>query len=115
MCLRDPAEPGFDFNESSALLTLHISYTNIPFPHGIEQSDFDQRAGLVRAWLASAPRPLLMHCSSGDRASALWAVHLAADLHVPIDQAIEDAHYSGLANPAFVKLVRHYSPKTAKK
>ena len=54
-----------------------------------------------------------MHCSSGDRASALWAVHLSADLGVPIDQAIEFARYSGLANPPFVDLVRHYSPHPA--
>jgi uncharacterized protein (TIGR01244 family) len=113
MCLRDPTEPGFDFNESSALLALQISYTNTPFPHGISQSDFDDRATLVRAWLVAAPRPLLMHCSSGDRASALWAVHLHADLGVSIDQALNDAHLSGLANPAFVSLVRHYRPPRA--
>ncbi len=38
ICLRDPTEPGFDLNEDSALLALHISYTNIPIPHGIDQS-----------------------------------------------------------------------------
>lgn len=111
MCLRDPTEPGFDFNESAALLALHVSYANIPFPHGISQSEFDDRASLVRAWLAAAPHPFLMHCSSGDRASALWAVHLHADLGIAIDQAINDAHESGLANPAFVTLVRGYRPK----
>lgn len=113
LCLRDPTEPGFDFNESAGLLAAHISYTNIPFPHGIDQPDFDQRAGLVRAWLAAAPRPLLMHCSTGDRASALWAVHLSADLKVPTDTAITLAHESGLANPAFVALVRGYKPPPA--
>ena len=113
MCLRDPSEPGFDFDESGNLHALGVGYTNIPFPHGIDQADFDLRADLVRGWLASAPRPLLMHCSSGDRASALWAVHLSADLGVPIDQAIEFARYSGLANPPFVDLVRHYSPHPA--
>jgi uncharacterized protein (TIGR01244 family) len=110
MCLRDPTEPGFDFNESTALLSRNISYTNVPIPHGIDQSDFDQRASLVRAWIAAAPRPLLMHCSSGDRASALWAVHLSADLGVPLEEAINDAHESGLANPSFVALARGYRP-----
>jgi uncharacterized protein (TIGR01244 family) len=114
ICLRDPTEPGFDFNESSALLALNISYTNIPFPHGIDQSDFDQRAGLVRACLAAAAKPLLMHCSGGDRASALWAVHLAADCGVPIESAIGYARLSGLANPAFVELVRHYTAAAKK-
>jgi uncharacterized protein (TIGR01244 family) len=109
ICLRDPSEPGFDFNEDSALLAMHISYTNVPFPHGIEQGDFDQRANLVRACLGAAQKPVLMHCSSGDRASALWAVHLFADCGVPRAAAIEDGHSTGLANPAFVTLVENYS------
>jgi len=109
ICLRDPTEPGFDLNEDSALLALHISYINIPFPHGIDQSDFNQRADLVRASLAAAAKPLLMHCSTGDRASALWAVHLYADCGLPKEQAIQDGHLSGLANPAFVQLVQNYA------
>jgi len=115
ICLRDPSEPGFDFNEDSALLALHISYTNIPIPHGIDQGDFDQRADLVRACLAVAQKPLLMHCSSGDRASALWAVHLFADCGLSKQEAIQYAHESGLANPAFVQLVLNYSPASGKR
>jgi uncharacterized protein (TIGR01244 family) len=109
ICLREPTEPGFDLHEDAALLAQHISYTNIPIPHGIEQSDFNQRADLVRACLAAAQKPLLMHCSTGDRASALWAVHLFADCGVPKEQAIQYGHQSGLANPAFVQLVQNYS------
>ncbi len=113
ICLRDPMEPGFDFNEDTALLALHISYANIPIPHGIDQSDFDQRADLVRACIATAQKPFLMHCSTGDRASALWAVHLIADCGVPVAEAVNDAHLTGLANPAFVELVQNYSPGKA--
>ena len=110
ICLRDPNEPGFDTNEGPALDALKIGYINIPFPHGISQTDFNQNAAKVRACLNSARPPILMHCSTGDRASALWAVHLFADCGVPLEQAIEYGHESGLANPGFVQLVRNYTP-----
>jgi len=43
-------------------------------------------------------------------ASALWAVHFFADCGLSKQKAIQCAHESGLANPAFVQLVLNYTP-----
>jgi uncharacterized protein (TIGR01244 family) len=112
VCLRDPAEtanppyPPFDFSEDTTLTALGMSYVDVPIPHGISQSQFDLRAGVVLAALELLPTPLLMHCSSGDRASALWAVHLIVDCGLETADAIAYAEMSGLGE--FVPYVESY-------
>ena len=114
VCLRDPAEtanppyPPFDFSEDTTLTALGMSYVDVPIPHGISQTQFDLRAGVVPAALALLPQPLLMHCSSADRASALWAVHLIVDCGLSTADAISYAELSGLGE--FVPYVESYQP-----
>lgn len=122
ICLRDALETAyleflpFDPEEDRTLTTtLGMAFVNIPFPHSptdpslnIPQVQFDIRAGSVLAVLNQLPRPILMHCSSGDRASALWAVHLIENCRLPKDAAIRYAKMSGLAQ--FTSYVQNYSP-----
>jgi len=103
ICLRDATEPAkppypaFDPEEDTTLLGLGMSFVNIPFPHGISQEQFNIRAGAVLAVLNQLPQPLLMHCSSADRASALWAIHLIVNCGLTTEEAISYATQSGLA------------------
>jgi protein tyrosine phosphatase (PTP) superfamily phosphohydrolase (DUF442 family) len=112
VCLRDSAETAnppylpFDFSEDMTLTTLGMNYVDIPIPHEISQTQFDVRAGVVLAALERLPQPLLMHCSSGDRASALWAVHLIVDCGLSTADAILYAEMSGL--DAFIPFVENY-------
>jgi protein tyrosine phosphatase (PTP) superfamily phosphohydrolase (DUF442 family) len=122
ICLRDALETAFqqylpfDLQEDRTLTTtLRMSFVNIPFPHSptnpnfnIPQDQFNIRAGAVLAILNRLPRPLLMHCSSGDRASALWAVHLIVNCGLTTAQAITYATISGLA--VFTPYVKKYTP-----
>jgi protein tyrosine phosphatase (PTP) superfamily phosphohydrolase (DUF442 family) len=114
ICLRDATEAAnppylaFDPQEDMTLTGLGMSFANIPFPHGISQDQFNIRAGAVLAVLNQLPQPLLMHCSSADRGSALWAVHLIVDCGVSTADAITYAKISGLA--AFTSYVQNYSP-----
>jgi len=116
ICLRDATEPAkppypaFDPQEDTTLLGLGMSFANIPFPHGISQDQFNIRAGAVLAVLNQLPQPLLMHCSSADRASALWAIHLIVDCGLTNDEAITYATQSGL--DAFATYVEGYSPQS---
>jgi protein tyrosine phosphatase (PTP) superfamily phosphohydrolase (DUF442 family) len=73
----------------------------------LTQPLFNIRAASVLAVLRQLPTPLLMHCSSGDRASALWAVHLIVDCGVSQADAITYATASGLA--VFLPYVQGYS------
>jgi uncharacterized protein (TIGR01244 family) len=113
VCLRDSSETAnppylpFDFSEDTTATALGMCFVNVPFPHGITQEQFDLRAGVVLAALDTLPRPLLMHCSSGDRASALWAVHLIRDCGLTNAQAIAYAEQSGLA--VFLPYVENYT------
>jgi protein tyrosine phosphatase (PTP) superfamily phosphohydrolase (DUF442 family) len=116
ICLRDSAEgPNppylpFDPQEDIAATKLGMAFVNVPFPHApfFSQEQFDLRAGVVLDALGSLPRPLLMHCSSGDRASALWAAHLIRDCGLTNAQAIAYAEQSGLA--VFKPYVENYTP-----
>jgi protein tyrosine phosphatase (PTP) superfamily phosphohydrolase (DUF442 family) len=122
ICLRDALETAyleflpFDPEEDRTLTTtLGMSFVNIPFPHSptdpsfnIPQDQFNIRAGAVLAVLHQLPQPILMHCSSGDRASALWAVHLIVNCGLTTDAAITYAKMSGLA--VFTPYVQKYSP-----
>jgi protein tyrosine phosphatase (PTP) superfamily phosphohydrolase (DUF442 family) len=121
ICLRDATEAAnppylpFDPEEDTTLTALGMSFVNIPFPHNptdpslnIPQAQFNIRAGAVLAVLNELPEPLLMHCSSGDRASALWAVHLIVNCGLTTADAISYATKSGLA--VFTPYVQNYSP-----
>jgi protein tyrosine phosphatase (PTP) superfamily phosphohydrolase (DUF442 family) len=122
ICLRDALEVTyqqflpFDPQEDRTLTTtLGMSFVNIPFPHSptnpsfnIPQDQFNIRAGSVLAVLNQLPRPLLMHCSSGDRASALWAVHLIVNCGLTTKEAMTYATKSGLA--VFAPYVQKYTP-----
>jgi protein tyrosine phosphatase (PTP) superfamily phosphohydrolase (DUF442 family) len=125
ICLRDALETTyleflpFDPEEDRTLTTsLGMSFVNIPFPHSptnpafnILQNQFNIRAGAVLAVLKQLPQPLLMHCSSGDRASALWAVHLIVNCGLSVEKAIGYATTSGLA--VFTPYVQKYSPASS--
>lgn len=121
ICLRDATEGAngpylpFDPEEDMILSSLGISFANIPFPHSptdperdVTQEQFNIRAGAVLAVLNQLPQPLLMHCSSGDRASALWAIHLIVNCGLTIDEAMEYAKVSGLNQ--FAPYVEDYKP-----
>jgi protein tyrosine phosphatase (PTP) superfamily phosphohydrolase (DUF442 family) len=123
ICLRDALEIAylqylpFDPEEDRTLTTsLGMSFANIPFPHSptepqfnISQPQFNIRAGAVLAVLNQLPQPLLMHCSSADRASALWAVHLMVDCGVSLKDALVYATASGLAT--FKPYVEKFKPE----
>lgn len=115
VCLRDATEGTnppylpFDAAEDTTLTGFGMSFVNIPFPHStaLTQGLFDIRAAAVVAVLGQLPKPLLMHCSSGDRASALWAVHLMVNCGVTKPDAIDFAKISGLE--VFLSYVQGYA------
>lgn len=115
VCLRDATELAnsgylpFDPEEDMTLTSLAMSFVNIPFPHSntLTQELFDIRAASVLAVLGQLPKPLLMHCSSGDRASALWAVHLIVNCGLTKQGAIYYATITGLK--VFLSYVQGYA------
>ncbi|HEY0158955.1 MAG TPA: hypothetical protein VGF28_16845 [Thermoanaerobaculia bacterium] len=75
-----PPAPPFDVNEPQSLLNLNVLYANVPVTHGMPQAAFNQAATVAAVSMLSLLElgTALIHCSSGDRASAIVAVALIA-------------------------------------
>ncbi len=122
ICVRQPGEavapppvpppPPFDTTEASTLQQLGVSYQNIPITRTMTQAEFD--AAATQAALAlltnGAAGPALIHCSTGDRASSVFAVMLILGAGFPnADAADYCINALLLANSSIVALVRGYS------
>jgi protein tyrosine phosphatase (PTP) superfamily phosphohydrolase (DUF442 family) len=94
LSVRDPAEATqpmnpFDLTEAQQCVVNGVSHTNVSFPHvPMPQAQYQplfnvqayDAATVINAASANYPwrTPMLIHCSSGDRASAAFAVFLIA-------------------------------------
>ncbi len=122
ICVRQPGEPvasppvppppPFDTNEAAELAQLGVSYLNVPITREMTQQQFNTAA--TEAALAlldnSVQGPALVHCSTGDRASSVFAVLLiliGLSNEVAADHATNDLL---LANPNMIALVKGYAP-----
>ena len=123
VCVRQPGEavapppvpppPPFDTSEATALEQLGVSYQNIPIERTMSQQQFDVAA--TEAALAllndSVQGPALIHCSTGDRASSVFAVLLILAARLSNADAVTYATNSLLlANPNMIALVQGYAP-----
>jgi protein tyrosine phosphatase (PTP) superfamily phosphohydrolase (DUF442 family) len=123
VCVRQPGEavapppvpppPPFDTTEATTLEALGVSYQNIPITRTMSQQQFDVAA--TEAALAlltnSAQGPALIHCSTGDRASSVFAALLILAGGMSNADAADYATNSLLlANPNMVALVMGYAP-----
>jgi uncharacterized protein (TIGR01244 family) len=101
--LRAPSEErGFD--ERGAVERLGMSYVNLPID-GAAGVTYDNAAELDRL-LAELPKPLLLHCSSANRAGALLALRAGRNGTDPA-AALELGMAAGLAGlkPVVEKLL----------
>ena len=111
-----PPPPPFDTQEASELAKLRVSYVNIPITREMTQAQFDTSA--TQAALAllnnAGQGPALIHCSTGDRASSVFAVALIFSAVMSNSEAADYAKNSLLlANPNMVQLVLGYKPPRA--
>ena len=84
------------FEEEKAARKAKLEYTNI----GVTPDTLD--ASTVKYFLtvlSNAERPALIHCSSGNRAGALYYAWLVLEQGVPEAQALEQARAAGLTAP----------------
>ena len=96
------------WDEEEASKELGLAYYNLPISRGGDTLDAQSvnRAGeLVRQ---HADTGILLHCSSGNRAAAWFAVHLVQDDGMAIEPAIELASSAGLTSAGLRDRVRNY-------
>jgi protein tyrosine phosphatase (PTP) superfamily phosphohydrolase (DUF442 family) len=122
VCVRQPGEPAvpppvppvtpFDTAERAELAKLGVSYQNIPVMRTMTQQQFDAAATQAAvALLTNGEKgPALIHCSTGDRASSVFAVMLILAAGSSNSAAIDYAINSLLlANPNMIELVLGYT------
>jgi len=114
LSVRDPAEyilplTPFDLTETDQLILNGVAYSNIPLPHiAMSQAQFNQQALNVAATLHQWERPGLIHCSSGDRASAAFACYLISFCGFSNTDAVNFAKSLALQNQQFIGYVNAY-------
>ena len=107
---RPEAEMSFD--ERAVVQGLHMAYVSIPFT-ATTLNDGQVRAFIetvreVRSREGEADR-LLVHCGSGDRVAALWAMYEITDGKVPPEEAVARARKAGLTSAELVQYIGEYS------
>jgi uncharacterized protein (TIGR01244 family) len=125
ICVRQPGESAvpppvpsvtpFDTAEAAELAKLGVSYQSIPITREMTQQQFDAAATQAAiAVLSNGPAPVLVHCSTGDRASSVFAVVLILAARFSNSDAADYAINSLLlANPNMIELVLGYSAPRA--
>jgi uncharacterized protein (TIGR01244 family) len=102
--LRQPSEPA-GFDEPKTAETLGLAYVSIPVTsQTLDASKIEE----FLAVLHESKKPALIHCASGDRASALWAAHLGTSHGMDADEAIASAETTGLRKSELKAAVRAY-------
>jgi protein tyrosine phosphatase (PTP) superfamily phosphohydrolase (DUF442 family) len=126
VCVRQPGEaaapppvpppPAFDPQEESAeFARLGIAWTSVPITRTMTQAQFDAAATqAVIAFLSNAGLgPAMVHCSTGDRASSVFAAMLIALGTPNADAAQFGTNQLLLANSSIIALVEGYQPPAA--
>jgi uncharacterized protein (TIGR01244 family) len=89
-------EEDHGFDEAKTARKAKLEYTNIP----VSPETLDgPKIKYFLTVLSNAERPALVHCSSGNRAGALYYAWLVLEQGVPEAQALEQARAAGLSAP----------------
>jgi protein tyrosine phosphatase (PTP) superfamily phosphohydrolase (DUF442 family) len=117
LSVRDPQEvilplTPVDLTEVSQLISSDVAFTNVPLPHiTMTQEQFDEQAYKAATVINDWPNPLLVHCSTGDRASAAFAAFLITYGGFANDAALAFAIQKlALQNTQFIAWIQAYAP-----
>lgn len=92
--LRPDAEMG-GRDEGREVLSAGMAYRQVPIAGAAGVTDAN--AAQVKALIDEAPGPVLLHCSTGNRAGAMLAV-LAARGGTPVEEALELGRQAGMTS-----------------
>ena len=104
--MRDPGE--LDWDEKAAAEAAGLQYINIPIAKQASSFDaaaIDRISAVVRE---SKGQPILLHCSSGNRAAGWLAIHLVEAHNLSEAQALRIASKAGLTSEVIESRVRNY-------
>jgi uncharacterized protein (TIGR01244 family) len=103
--MRTASEP-LGYDERARAVELGLAYETLPW-NGTEQLD-DTVFARARELLGRAPRPLLLHCASGNRVGAVWIPWRVLDGGVGLEAAVAEARAIGLKSAEYESKARDY-------
>jgi len=92
-------EDEMDWDEKAAVEAAGMSYETLPMAYPIESIP-DEWVDRFDALMRDASRPIVLHCSSGNRVAGLWAVWLAEREGVDPARALELGREAGMTRLA---------------
>ncbi len=104
--LREPGES--DWDEAGAAKEAGITYYNVPIAGSGDSFDPEAMQKISSLAKQHADHGILLHCSSGNRASAWFAIHLVDDHDMEVESAIGLARKTGLNKAPVEARVREY-------
>lgn len=88
-------------SEKLAIKKVDIEYFNIPVTReGIDESQLTA----FKEILAQSTAPILLHCSTGNRAGAMWTVYRLSE-GIPADRAFKEGRAAGM-NDAMAEIIK---------
>jgi uncharacterized protein (TIGR01244 family) len=100
------------FNERQMVESLGMEYVNIPVTlQTLDDASVEAFLGQMaelRLRPGSAER-VLVHCSSGNRVAALWAMYEIAEGGLPPEEAVARARRAGLKSAELVQFIGDWS------
>ncbi|HNO74013.1 MAG TPA: sulfur transferase domain-containing protein [Nitrosomonas mobilis] len=88
-------------SERLAIKKTDMEYFNIPVTReGIDESQL----AAFKEVLAQATSPILLHCSTGNRAGAMWTVYRLSE-GIPADRAFKEGRAAGMSE-AMAKIIK---------
>ena len=111
--LRPDYEQGYD--EGTIVRGLGMAYVSMPITEkGLTDEKvaiFIDAVNAVKQAPGGADR-LLVHCQSGNRAAALWAMYEIADAKMNPEEAVARARKAGLTSPELVGFIGDWARRT---
>jgi uncharacterized protein (TIGR01244 family) len=102
--LREPGEREWD--EQGAVESLGMTYHRVPVPKG---EPFPPEAiARIDALVADAAGPVLLHCSTGNRAAGWYAIHLVEQQGMSLDDALAVGRKVGITKDEIVRNVARH-------
>lgn len=95
-----------DFDERAVVTGLGLEYRRLAW-NGVDELT-DAMLDRTREALRTAPRPLLIHCSSANRTGATWLAYRVLDDGLSVEAALAEAKTVGLRSPDYERVVRDY-------
>jgi protein tyrosine phosphatase (PTP) superfamily phosphohydrolase (DUF442 family) len=106
---RYPSE--MDWDEKSAAENIGLEYISIPISRDSDTFDPQTIARIDAVVGERTGQKILMHCSSGNRVAAWYAIHLVEKQNMKDDDAIDVARRNGLTREGMESRVHVYLDK----